>query len=801
MPLLLLVPIVLQASPIEFDWAGAGHWRVLVRVEPAAREADPRGSPRVDERPADVRIEFARLLERAGVKQAPDLASVEVIRHDAASGKPLAGSSFAFARGKYDVPFRWYDAAIPYQFPDCDANLATSGGKLPRKPRPRTGYFYETIGDARDGRMAFVHRDDGEVAWYAVYFDLLPADKQPDRPPPRGFVGDGLNRCEPVGHSTTGLIHNRVDVVDWNGDGLADLLVGCGRGGIVWYANAGSAGDWKFPVARLLATSDGEPIDVGNGASPHAVDFDGDGRFDLLTGAERNRVVWFRNTGGERDPALEYMGLVEADGRPLELPVTPVPEGPDVFKLDYYPLLESVDWDDDGDLDLLAGGYITGRIYLYENTAGRRAPMRLRFAGAIDADGAPIDVSWAAAPTVGDLDGDGDLDLVSGCMPMTPGGGDSSTSESFLHYFENVGTRKEPQFRAARLPREGEFPHAGLGSPRLVDFNKDGLLDLVVSAGMRIYMFPNIGTRTAPKFRADVNALPGAWGNAPLAGTQFFDWDGDGHVDGIDGPKVYRNLGRGSPGLFASPVSLLRPGQRIDHLSGIGDDWTFQRLYDLDGDGRIDLMDADHAGHIWWHRNRAKPPECDFEAAGVRLSLVDGSPLLVGGERTGFDALQGARATYAVADCDGDGRADLVTTDTFGDVRFFRQARREEGAEPRFEPHRSVGKLRIRGAPAIADWNGDGRPDIVAGSRAEDVQVFLGQTGPADRLFAPGRLLDLPPAPDGAGAPLAVTDYNGDGDLDIILHTAYGYTCFYERSFIDHGYARGEAVRIEVKPQ
>jgi hypothetical protein len=268
-------------------------------------------------------------------------------------------------------------------------------------------------------------------------------------------------------------------------------------------------------------------------------------------------------------------------------------------------------------------------------------------------------------------------------------------------------------------------------------------------------------------------------------------------VDAVDGPRVYHNAGRGSRGLFASPVSLMKPGQRIDHLSGVGDDWIFQRLYDLDTDGVLDLLDADHAGHVWWHRNRGTLAACDFETGGVRLTLVDGAPLVVGSERTGFDALQGARATYAIGDFDRDGRPDLVTADTFGEVLFFRQAARG-GAAPSFQPGRRIAKLRIRAVPTACDWNGDGRLDIVAGSSADDVVVIPGTGDAHGATFQPPQPIKLPPAPDGAGAPLVVTDYNGDGDLDIILHTAYWYTCFYERSFIDNGYACGEATRLEL---
>ena len=56
--------------------------------------------------------------------------------------------------------------------------------------------------------------------------------------------------------------------------------------------------------------------------------------------------------------------------------------------------------------------------------------------------------------------------------------------------------------------------------------------------------------------------------------------------------------------------------------------------------------------------------------------------------------------------------------------------------------------------------------------------------------------IPLPQAPYGAGEPIVVADYNGDGDTDLIAHTAYGYTCFYECSFIRAGYAQAKIVGI-----
>src|SRR5262249_58478218 len=102
-----------------------------------------------------------------------------------------------------------------------------------------------------------------------------------------------------------------------------------------------------------------------------------------------------------------YQGLVRADGQTLALPVTPVAAAsPAIFQRDYYPVPETVDWDGDGDTDLLAGGYITGRIYFYENTghAHDGQPL-LTLRGPLEDERGPINIGgWGPAPSAPGVD-------------------------------------------------------------------------------------------------------------------------------------------------------------------------------------------------------------------------------------------------------------------------------------------------------------------------------------------------------------------------------------------------------------
>lgn len=754
----------------------AQEHRIVVEVAPADI-----GERKMDQRPARVDLDFDALFTHARVKGEVEFDSIRVVPDDS-SHKP-AGKS---------LPFRWYDADVPEMFPEFVGSVVRSDGKIVRKPMKMAGYFWNTAGRGKKGFLSFIHTQTGNApATYTITFNVLAPGTPSKGNGPRGWIGDGQARCAEVSSSTTATGHTRIDLDDWNEDGLLDIVQGEENGFLFLYPNVGTKQEPKFTHRMFISDNEG-PIDIGTHCAPVVMDFDGDGVKDVIAGTYTNRIVFFKNTGTNKDRKLEFKGVVMADGKPIELPHRPIVGRPEAgFSHDYYPNMDAVDWNGDGKIDLLAGGGVTGRIYLLENKgANPDGTPILAQPVPLEADGKIINVGdWSATAEVGDLNGDGKPDILSGNQPMTK---EASESGVFLRYYQggDSGLTEKP------LPLTGKLPFGGLATPRLGDLNGDGLPDLVVSVRQSIYVFFNRGQAGAPKFETHSKPILLPWESSPLGFPQFVDFNRDGKPDLFNKYVVSLNSGEPSPFKFEKDVNVLGKAQHIAHPSGIGDDWFWPYLSDFDGDGDFDVLFGDWHGTVWFHRNSGSDASPNYDMEGYRLKMTDGNEIKVGpiGKdiSTDFSALQGARTVFDAADLDSDGLNDLVVGDTYGVVRYYRNA--GSAAEPVFQLPVPVGDVTTRCSVDVADWDGDGKPDIIAGAANGTVRVYLNSSKDGKIGFSEGIDPKLPPLKQPR---VMMVDLNGDGDEDLYVPSLQG-SVWIERSFLKHGYAKTRIVRFDA---
>lgn len=398
----------------------------------------------------------------------------------------------------------------------------------------------------------------------------------------------------------------------------------------------------------------------------------------------------------------------------------------------------AVDWDGDGDTDVIAyerndrryypphtagwvgigkgydqlgrwlGRFDIGGAYLLQNRGDDASP---RFADPqqLVADGRPVDGHPFGCA---DWDDDGDLDLFVAPWPDTG------------HLLRNVGTRQHP-----------------------VLHHDDSVLATPV---------------------ADRRAVP-TWQAEPC------DWDGDGDLDLLLGSRWLRNDGtRQAPSFTLCLTSEQDAALSVESFS-------VPAVADMDRDGDLDLFSGSEPGYVRYWENtgtRARPfwtfPR-DVMAGGRQL-WVDGR-----------QALQGPLERWhgypcpVVTDWDGDGRADLIAGDVRGHHLWYRNAGIDDGWELaggiplRVHGRPLVTRWRVRGTPV--HWRGNPTPDWLCLDDRGFLCLFGRQTGGSHvDLAPPERLLDEAGYPiklDDEGrhegrVKLAVCDWDGDGDADIL---------------------------------
>ncbi len=235
------------------------------------------------------------------------------------------------------------------------------------------------------------------------------------------------------------------------------------------------------------------------------------------------------------------------------------------------------------------------------------------------------------------------------------------------------------------------------------------------------------------------------------------DLDGDGKPDLVvvnygDGTiGIYRNLstnGTLATASFAPPV-VLPIAAGANNVGRVV-------LADLDGDGRLDILVGDNnVSHIAVFQNLSSPGSLGTNSFGAEVDIPAGnSPFAI-----------------AVADLDGDGKADIVTANHQDNtVSILRNI----GSGGIISASSFAAPVNFATGPApwlvfIADLDGDGKPDVVSLNQTDPNHKIsllrnLGTGGISSNSFAPA--VDLAGADPGEA--LTVGDVDGDGKLDLV---------------------------------
>lgn len=774
---------VLAVAP---PWTGTGSHRVLVRVDPV--NISPRTS---DDLVARYPLNFTTLVGAGG--QA-DLSTLQVHKYSIANGSVETYPTFDNAASPYDRPCRFDDSTVPDAYPDRVGYASDHAtGRPPITSRQRGGRLFNRDMVNSSGHLVWSHtQTDNLPSYYAIYFDAKGAGGTSETSP-APWIGDVDVYRLKEGTSLAGLAHFTAAVGDLNGDGLFDIIAGAEKGDLMWFPNKGTAGNPIFTGCRMVLDSVG-PVDLGWYAAPFIIDWDDDGRLDLLVGTSHNVILWWKNNGTATSPAFVYQGFVQADGAKLQVPQSPVPE--DIsgsFGVDYYNQPWVGDWNADGLPDILTGGYTTGRIFFYRCTGrnGSGVPI-LTYAGPVQADGVPIDTGWGAAPTAYDFDGDGKLELMTGSWAF----GQTMDPSNFLMYFRNLGTQQAPNYTRAAFPRTSNFPAEIVARASVVQWNGDGLPDLLVSSiSGRVRVFLHDGTALSPHWRVDSAPLTGKWGfvTAPSS-MSVAQWDVAGPPELLSGATIY-----GWESSIHSPHLAVRGtatvgGAAIWHEGpGYGDPYNWNVFADWDRDGKLDILSGTQQGNLYYHRNLGAPSNLEF-APGIKLTLTNGQDLKVGppvyanpNDVPNFTDLQGSRMIMAVADFDDDGIDDVAITETYGNIWIFRNT--VLGGTNTLQPGVVVRTVsgRLDGLDVV-DWDRNGKPDLVTAlSVSTPGSIFINQSSGAGNFsFAsPISPLNLPFC--FWGPIFQAVDWNSDGDQDFLIRSEF-YYFWAERSFVEHGY-------------
>jgi hypothetical protein len=498
-------------------------------------------------------------------------------------------------------------------------------------------------------------------------------------------------------------------------------------------------------------------------ASPMFVDLDGDSRTEMLLGTDDGDVHAYRSD------------MSELPGFPVRAPVSPWwPANSTTARADGLAVHRAAitiggpavgDVDGDGDVEIVATD-LDGGVSVWDHAGGLVASMGVNPAYSQD-DAAAQDEfnrtkpSFASAPALGDLDADGDLEIVAAANDrhLYAWHGDGSSIAGFPLLLVDQAkvasidavTHKVTFHPGSGVREGGEL----IATPALADLTGDGRAEIVVGAQEEYVEPPNVGDGDAVlgllgltgsggnsrlyAVSPDATVLPGWPAKIALVQTELLPTIGDG----IAMPAAIGDVNPAHPGLEIMAGSAAGP------------------LYVLDAQGK---------GVYGTGSTGADVPL--FWTAGVGLEDAG----LFGANRNSNDLVASMLGFGgpSFGDVNADGVPDVVAP-TAGLTRLIDllvpdlqlpgddQLSAWDGATrlPLSGSPQAVSDLAFFVAPAVADLDGDGQAESIAGNSTYTISAFDGAGHPPS---------GWPKLTGGwaVGTP-AVGDWDGDGTLEVAL--------------------------------
>ncbi|MCX6641281.1 MAG: FG-GAP-like repeat-containing protein [bacterium] len=539
-------------------------------------------------------------------------------------------------------------------------------------------------------------------------------------------------------------------LVDIDGDGDFDILMGeNGWGQMDYWQNSGTAqqGNYHFNLTGLQSINDATVT------SPEFIDIDADGDLDLILGAEiggGSRMLVYTNVGSQ---TLPYFQISEDTLRDTQ------------GNMIYGTRHDLVDLDADGDYDLFAGEWYTGRIHFYRNIG---SPTNYAFQ-LEDSYFAGVQTGYWSSPEFCDIDEDGDLDFFIG-----------DDSGGRIWYYRNDGNAQQWNFTYV-TNNWLEIYVGDKADPQFCDIDGDGDYDLFlgkdndnsITPPGDIHFWRNLGTPQAPQLEQE-NQMYLTFDLGGDARNIKFSYIANSSV--IDAYLFYYYLGwMRNIGTLTSPRFQMMNYSLLDHpyssiVGGAG-------FGDLNSDGHNDLVIT----HGW--------------SGVLDFWLSNGDTTNPGFNFIGNDDWGELHSSPVFGDLDGDGDTDMLIVggDLINDgLRYFQN----QGDPQHFNFVCIDSNYQNSGAstPVLVDFDGDGDLDLLTGRSYPDLRIkyYQNQGTPqqANMVLITEDLFGIPcptyDMPD-------FFDIDGDGDMDAIGGTMAGGLLFFRN-------ITGDSTAVPIPP-